>query len=164
MKTEQWNKYESTWQISAVCRVIASTQYSQFISPVFLFFFFVFEDVCFLKPHRKCHYTHPCEFVNSLFETGRQEKAISNSETFSTMNMFSLMSLVPIKTSDTVNFDNKLLCCDETACCIWYMKSKTVLWVTHLSAAHSFCSFQLYGISTSIPTNIDLTFIMLSAT
>lgn len=79
-------------------------------------------------------------FVNSLFETGRQEKAISNSKTFSTMNMSSLMSLVPEKTSDTLHFYSKLLHCNVTACCIWYMvaESKTVLWFTHLSAAHSF--------------------------
>lgn len=56
------------------------------------------------------------------------------------MNMPSRMSPVPEKTSDTVNFYSKLLHCDETACCIWYTvaESQTVLWVTHLSAAHPF--------------------------
>lgn len=72
LKIQQWNKHESTWQVSAVGRVVATTQYSQLISPVFFFF----KDVCSLKSHRKCHYTHPREFVNSLFETLRQEKAI----------------------------------------------------------------------------------------
>lgn len=150
------------------CLLFAGWELRHNIHSSFLLFFCLLldGDVCPLKSHRKCHFTHPCEFVNSLLEICSQEKAISSCRTFSTPNMSSLMSPVPVKTSDAVHFYNKLLHCDETPCCIWYVvaESKTVLWVTHLSAAHSFCSFQLYGRSTFILTNIDLTFTASSVT
>lgn len=147
----------------AKCLLLHGDSFNSSIFTVHFFCFYFF-NACALKSRRKCHYTHFYEFVNLLFETGRQENAISNSQTFSTMNMSSLMSLVPVKSSDTVNSYNKVLHCDEMACCIWYGESETVPWVTHLSPAQSLCSFQLYGISTSILTNIDLTFIMSSVT
>lgn len=57
------------------CLLSAGWSLRRNIHSSFLSFFF-FKDVCTLKPHRKCHYTRPREFVNSLFETLRQEKAI----------------------------------------------------------------------------------------
>lgn len=85
--------------------------------------------------------THPCEFVNSLFETGRQEKAISNSRTFCNMNMSSLMSLVPVKKPQALKIFT-INCCilvrQHAIFGIWWLKVKTVLLVTRLSAASSF--------------------------
>lgn len=126
VKTEQWNKYESTWQMSAVCGAIASI-FTVHFSCLFIYLF-IFFDVCSLKPRRKCHYTHPCEFVISVFETGRQEKAISNSKTFSTTNMSSLNVSGSCK---------NLRHCIEMACCIWYTEadSKSPLGYTSVSCS-----------------------------